>query len=297
MAVDKVLRQARRDLNIGPGGGGKGKKDKKGKGKVRKESRHGVPGEVGPDGKWRPDVPGTEAQFYPGTNQQVGQSKEGHKGSGKTDAETGKGPKTEFDVVGSEEAGQTAEDLIREQWEGLISGKISSFGPERAAALKQELLENARGRERQELEAADIDMIRRGVFNTGMAARAARDIRRGTSRDISKGEREIKLKQIAAEFTDRMAGLQMAQNWLTSKRNYELGKERNEIAREQIRATMALGYAQIAASKQNARIAAGAARAGLGLAREQFEFAKSQAAVQLADSRRVKMAQMADNLG
>lgn len=203
----------------------------------------------------------------------LGQSVAGHAGGAFAKAQAEK-----KDTAAEREAsGQSAEDLIRKQWQGLISGKISSFTDERAAALKQELIENARGRERQELDASDVDLIRRGIYRSGIAARSARDIRRGTNRDIGIGEREIKLKQITAEFTDRMAGLQMAQAWLTSKRNYELGKESNEIRRAAIAASTALGYARIKSSEKIAARNAGIAAGNLGLARESFEFNKGEA--------------------
>jgi hypothetical protein len=153
-----------------------------------------------------------------------------------------------------------------------LTGKSSSMPRELVEEKKRELAIGARTRAESAGRALDYDAIKRGLFRSGIAARGRRELAMSTEAEISSGERAIEVEKMVKDHSDRMQALQMSQTWLDSLRNYELGKERNEIAREQIAATLSLGYAQIAAGKENARIAAGAQRAGLELARDQFEF-------------------------
>ena len=110
-----------------------------------------------------------------------------------------------------------------------------------------------------------------------LSPQAELEIGLSIEQEKTQGVRQVKMARIAAQFQDKMAGLQMAQSWLDSKRRYELGKEQIQATREAARAQISLGYAGIAAQKEIARLSAGRAGASLGLAREQFEFAKEQA--------------------
>jgi hypothetical protein len=83
------------------------------------------------------------------------------------------------------------------------------------------------------------------------------------------------MKKMDAEFEDKMAGLKLSQDWLSQKQNYELGKERNQIAREQIAATMA--SAQLSAQVSREGIAASRGAAAASLRQRQGEQASANA--------------------
>lgn len=156
----------------------------------------------------------------------------------------------------------------------MLSGESSSMPRELVDEKKRELATGARIREEAAVERINRDAVRRGIFRSGIAARGAREAHLSTEAEISRGERQIEVEKMVADHQDKLKAIQMSETWLNNLRQYELGKERNEIAREQIRATLALGYAQIAASKENARIAASAGRAMAGLAQEKWNFEK-----------------------
>lgn len=164
------------------------------------------------------------------------------------------------------------EDKIRNQITGLLSGDIGSFTDEKVQLLKQQIQQTARAEEKRQISASNKDLIRRGIFRSGIAASANRKIGMATQRTITKAYNEVRMKQIEAEYTDKMNALQMGQKWLDSLRQYELGKEQIAATREATAARTSLGYAQIAAGERNAKRAAGAARASLGLAQSKFDW-------------------------
>ena len=167
-------------------------------------------------------------------------------------------------------AGFDVERTIRNKFESILSGKEGSFTEERLALESQKLSEAAVSRKERLTKELDRDLIRRGVFNSGIGARSQREINLAVEKNKSNALRELKIKKLAADWSDKMNALGMAQKWLDSRRSYEIGKEQIAATRESTRARTALGYAQIAAGKENARTQAGAARAALGLNRERF---------------------------
>lgn len=162
------------------------------------------------------------------------------------------------------------ENTIRRGFEDILQGKSSSFPEERFELEMQKLNEDSRATESRLNRELDRDLIRRGIFRSGIAARNQREVKLHVDSELSEAERQLKIEKLKAEFSDRMTALNLAQSWLDSRRRYEIGKEQIAAQREATRAQIALGYAQIAASKENARMSASAARAGLGLQREQF---------------------------
>lgn len=168
------------------------------------------------------------------------------------------------------------EGQIRNQITGLLSGDIGSFTDEKVAILKQKVLQTARSEERRLLKSAQKDLIRRGVYRSGIAHRSHREITMSTQRTVSQAYNEIALKKVEAEYQDKMTALQMGQKWLDGLRQYELGKEQIAATREATAARTALGYAQIAAGERASKRSAGVARASLGFQKEQFAWQKER---------------------
>lgn len=172
---------------------------------------------------------------------------------------------------------------IRETLADLKSGEISSMSEEQAALMKQNLAQSARRRGEGVIKQLDRDLVRRGIYRSGIANRNARNVRLQIESEISQGEREIEIKKLAAEFSDKMLYLDKSQTWLRDRRNYELGKEQIAAQREATRAQYSVGMASVEAQRYSARLSAGAARANLGFARERFEWDKQQAEINRDD--------------
>jgi hypothetical protein len=136
--------------------------------------------------------------------------------------------------------------------------------------MKQAIYKTEKARGEQQQQAALQDAISRGIARSGLSHRDYRDIMLATAQRISEGEWSIALQQEMTNFQDKMQALTMAQQSLDSRRQYELGKELNQIRREQIEAQYAVGMAQVAATRYSAQMQHGAAMASVRLARDQF---------------------------
>jgi hypothetical protein len=180
---------------------------------------------------------------------------------------------------------QKVEGEILETLGQMRSGEISSMSKEQADLLKQDLAQNARSRGEATLKTLNRDLVRRGIFRSGIANKNAREVRLSVDREIATGERDIEMKRLAAEYTDKMAWLDKSQAWLTQKRNYDLGKEQLAVQREGIRAQYAVGMAGVEAQRYGARLSAGAAGARLKFDKEQFKYQKQQAKIDRQDRR------------
>jgi len=170
--------------------------------------------------------------------------------------------------------GDSVEALIEKQFRGILSGEYGSFTAEKEGILLSQLRSEGRAKAAGLRSQADRDAVQRGIYRSDIALKRYREIDLSIEQQISDGENKVRLAKVEAEFNDKMKALDMAQKWLDSRRQYELGKEQIAAQREATAAQTALGYAQIEASKEIAGMQAGAARAGVGLAREQFEFSK-----------------------
>jgi hypothetical protein len=170
--------------------------------------------------------------------------------------------------------GDSVEALIEKQFRGILSGEYGSFTQKKEDILLQQLRSEGRAKAAGLRAQADRDAVQRGIYRSDIALKRYREIDLEIEKQISDGEQKIRLARAEAEFNDKMKALDMAQKWLDSRRQYELGKEQIAAQREATAAQLSLGYAQIAASKEIAAMQAGAARAGVSLAREQFEFQK-----------------------
>ena len=184
-------------------------------------------------------------------------------------------------LAAAESAMGGVEGLIKAQFEGILSGKYGSFTQEKENTLKAELQNKVRGSATNLKRQADADAIRRGILRSDIAAKKYRDIDTSMEQELSRGINQIKLARIDAEFADKMKALDLAQNWLNGKRQYEIGKEQIAAQREATAAQTALGYAQIAAQKEIAGQQAGVARAGIRLGERQFEFSQKMALADL----------------
>jgi hypothetical protein len=184
-----------------------------------------------------------------------GQSSGGHKGGGGPPISP-PGPKD------WEPEGEMSMD-IKQMAQDLMSGKMSRYNDKRVQDMKTQLHQSTFGKVQAMKRQAEADAAKRGIFRSGMSLRMGMDISRDAMKAYSAGVTDIMIKKMEAEFQDKIAGANMAQTWLTQKQNYELGKERNAIARAQIAATMAAARMSAKVGMASIRAANGRAAAAL----------------------------------
>jgi hypothetical protein len=174
--------------------------------------------------------------------------------------------------------GDSVEALIEKQFRGILSGEFGSFTQKKEDILLAQLRSEGRAKAASLRAQADRDAVQRGLYRSDIALKRYREIDLEIEKQISDGEQKIRLARAEAEFNDKMKALDMAQKWLDSRRQYELGKEQIAAQREATQAQLALGYAQIAANKEIAQMQASAAGAGvraqLQMHREEMDFKK-----------------------
>jgi len=138
--------------------------------------------------------------------------------------------------------------LIKKNVMDRISGRSSAFPPELMEMMKQKLFEETQGQTRRARESIYADAARRGIFRSGVTSGGVAAVETAGIKAYSAGVRDILLQKALADYQDRKEAIRDAMQWINNVRQYELGKEQNAIAREQIKAT--LEAASIAASAQ-----------------------------------------------
>lgn len=186
---------------------------------------------------------------------------------------------------GGQDEGQDVEGLIKEGFQDILSGKKGSFSDETFANLKQALFESTRGQAKASQNEALRTAALTGTFRSPATQRVMRDIDTSARSQFTQGVRELMIEKAKAEWSDRMQGLQMAQQWLQQRQSYVLGKAQIaatlESARIQASATVRAASISAGATRDAARAGAGAARAGIAENARQFDaemaFRKEQA--------------------
>jgi hypothetical protein len=145
---------------------------------------------------------------------------------------------------------------------------------------KDSLFESTVGQTHAQIKGMNTSLARRGLLRTGIAAKAEKDLRAEGMKAYSKGVRELIMKKMDAEFDDKMKAMDTGINWLNSSRNYELGRERNVIAREQIAATLQAASMQAEVAREGIKAANGRAAASLGFAKQQNAEANARYMIQ-----------------
>lgn len=184
---------------------------------------------------------------------------------------------------------QDLDNIIKRNITDRITGKRTRFSEDTIGLMKQELFEEVRGEISRSKDEIYEDAARRGTFRSGSEGQRVDRVIRAGLKAYTSGVRDIMLKKAMAEFDDMNQAVRDGQKWINDIRQYELGKERNVIAREQIQATITAAHISASAAKyaadkglQGARAAAGGAnrRAANALAenRRQFSILRAERA-------------------
>ncbi len=168
---------------------------------------------------------------------------------------------------------------IKKQLEERLSGAASAFNPEVMGMMKQKLSSAVEGKKEASKRSLRSDLVARGVLRGGVGAESFEGLEISALQEYSAGVRDIMIEKAMSDWQDRKEAARDALAWLDSVRQYELGKESNAIAREQVKATIAAASIAANASMyaadqglKGARAAAGATRYGAQMA---FESSRS----------------------
>lgn len=166
-----------------------------------------------------------------------------------------------------EDEGNDIEDLIKQNFSDILSGKLKRYSPELMAQMKQGIFKSTIGAKRgRELEAMRQSAVA-GSFRSATLQRRLQDIGTSARAQYASGIQKLMFEAAKAEWEDRQVALGQAQNWLNAKRQYILGKK--QIAATLEAARISAG-ATVAAARLGKEATLGAARIGAAAAREQM---------------------------
>jgi hypothetical protein len=133
---------------------------------------------------------------------------------------------------------------IAEQIQQLFAGG-SRFSPKVMGDITGQNKLDEQSRIARETQALQQSQAARGVISSPFAAaQEARTISAAGS-EFDAGQRELRIQKAATDFTDKLAALKTAQDWLNSLRSYALGMDSNNVQREAILANLTLGREKI----------------------------------------------------
>lgn len=147
---------------------------------------------------------------------------------------------------------------------GVLSGKDVPFDDKTISRLKDQAFAATSGRVGAAQDTLNQDLIRRGVFRSGIAAQNQQDLQRAGIQQYGQSATQIDIDARQANYEARMAGLDRAEKDLDRQQQYVLQKEMNEIDREKALATIKLGYARIASEEKQLKMSLDAKGKGGG---------------------------------
>lgn len=216
---------------------------------------NGVEGQVGSDGKWRPNDPADVAPKAPAPVS-AGGGGGGGGGSPKPEGpEIGEGGYHADPAVGAE-----LNELLKTNIMDRLAGKNPSYSKEILALQKQKLFESTSGAQLRGRMALYADAARRGIFKSGVTSKNVLRIEREGLKAYTSGVRDLLIEKARSDHKDMLEAVQGAQIWLNGLRQYELGREQNSVAREAIKAQIEAAHIQARATMAAASMAASASR-------------------------------------
>lgn len=142
------------------------------------------------------------------------------------------------------------EKLFGDKIRAYLTGAEAPFSEEEATALRGKAFEAAQGRAETEQQALTEDLIRRGIFRSGIAAREGANIRRGAAAETSQAARDIYLRKAEVNAQAKMASLDKLQRWLEAQQQAVLQHETNAQRREEALAQIELAKMSLAQQRE-----------------------------------------------
>ena len=151
--------------------------------------------------------------------------------------------------IAADDPGGDLNALLKQNIMDRLSGKNPSFSEEILKLQKQKLFEAGQGATFRARMAVMNDAARRGIFRSGVTSKGIRAVELEGMKQYTSGVRDLLIEKARADHQDMVEAVNAAQQWLNGLRQYELGKEQNAIAREQVKATLAAAAMSAAASR------------------------------------------------
>lgn len=147
--------------------------------------------------------------------------------------------------------GSDIANLLEGQLKQGLTGQQQTFD-DRAKAIMDGMLvqerENRRGQVAQQIAGARA----RGVKGPALEKIRA-DAERGLNADYARQKSALYVQMSQQRYADRLQELDRSQKWLDSLRTYSLQAQSNSLQKQQIEGQLALGYANIAAQREQAK--------------------------------------------
>lgn len=217
-----------------PGSGAAGDDDGGWSKKPRHMQIYGGPG-YNPDGTLR------EAENASGGGSAGSGSGAGSSGSGSS---SGSGTGTTPPGTEPGDWGGLSETIIN-GLNAILSGDDVPFSQDVLERQKAALFAATQGQAGAAQDTINRDLIRRGVFRSGIAADAEQGLQRAALQQYGQGVNAAQIEGAKENYQARMNALDRAQKHLDSYRQYILQKEMNETERQKALDTIKLGYARI----------------------------------------------------
>jgi hypothetical protein len=133
-------------------------------------------------------------------------------------------------------------DPFANQLMSVIQGLLnqgSRFTPEAMERLRGGAIQQAESAGKSQQQSIYADLARRGLLRSGAANPMMLEAMNATMQQRQQLIGQIEVKKVMSDFDDKLSAIDRSQTFLKDWRDYRLGKERNQIARDQISAQYA----------------------------------------------------------
>lgn len=124
-------------------------------------------------------------------------------------------------------------------------GGPSRYTPEVMSSLMGGIKTGAERAAANQTEESNADLASRGIARSTVAAEAQRGIRANVYDQVLEGRNQINRAKIDADYQDKLAALQAAQQWIDSLRNFVAQSNATQAQKEAAMANITLGYARL----------------------------------------------------
>lgn len=145
--------------------------------------------------------------------------------------------------------GKPMDQMIKSELAKVLQGGETSYSPERVAYMKAQAKSGAEGAARGSKASLNADLIRRGMGDSGEAARSLTDIERQKDISYSGQVSKIAADKSMQDFQDKMAALDRSQKNIDDARSYVLGLVGQETQQKGLLAQLATATMQVNAQK------------------------------------------------
>ncbi len=135
-------------------------------------------------------------------------------------------------------------NALRDAAQKIIAGG-TRFSPEVMEGIKARLRATTDATAERTKAGIGEDFQRLGG-RQGLEASEMAGAERQAGADYTAGVRDLEIQKAVQDFDDQLEGIDRGQKWLDQLRSYSLSKDSNQIERDRLAATLALGYAKIA---------------------------------------------------